>query len=48
MPPERQEALATIRDGDARLAALFARLDEEAFVRKDLAGRARVLVARAG
>ncbi|HTG46154.1 MAG TPA: ClbS/DfsB family four-helix bundle protein [Actinomycetota bacterium] len=38
MPPERQEALATIRDGDARLAALFARLDEEAFVRRGTIG----------
>jgi DinB superfamily len=37
-PPDREEALATLRDGDDRLAALFAGLDEEAMVRRRTIG----------
>ena len=37
-PPDREEALATLRDGDDRLAALFARLDDEAMVRRRTIG----------
>jgi len=37
-PPDREEALATIRDGDERLGALFARLSEDASVRRATIG----------
>ncbi len=37
-PPDREEALATLRDGDDRLAALFAGLDEEAMLRRRTIG----------
>ena len=37
-PPDHEEALATLRDGNDRLAALFAGLDEEAMVRRRTIG----------